>query len=80
MPLRRYPRGLHPHTKELRSDPPHVGGGWGFAAGSAAYLPLGGEVAPKARVGALEYSGQHDGEVTFEIALESAGALAFGAA
>jgi TP901-1 family phage major tail protein len=29
---------------------------------------------------ALEYSGNHDGEVTFEIALESAGALTFAAA
>lgn len=28
---------------------------------------------------ALDYSGAHDGEVTFEIALESAGALTFGA-
>jgi TP901-1 family phage major tail protein len=28
---------------------------------------------------ALEYSGQHNGEVMFELALESAGALAFGA-
>jgi TP901-1 family phage major tail protein len=29
---------------------------------------------------ALEYSGAHDGEVTFEIALESAGAISFAAA
>ena len=28
---------------------------------------------------ALEYSGAHNGEVTFDIALESAGAIAFGA-
>ncbi|WP_313196891.1 phage major tail protein, TP901-1 family [Rhizobium sp.] len=28
---------------------------------------------------ALEYSGEHNGEVRFELALESAGALAFGA-
>jgi TP901-1 family phage major tail protein len=28
---------------------------------------------------ALEYAGNHDGEVTFEIALESAGALSFAA-
>jgi TP901-1 family phage major tail protein len=28
---------------------------------------------------ALEYSGRHDGEVQFEIALESAGLLTFGA-
>jgi TP901-1 family phage major tail protein len=27
---------------------------------------------------ALEYSGQHNGEIMFELALESAGALAFG--
>lgn len=32
------------------------------------------------QIGALEFAGQHDGEVTFEIALESAGALAFEAA
>jgi len=32
------------------------------------------------QITALEYSGNHDGEVTFEIALESAGALAFAAA
>jgi predicted secreted protein len=30
-------------------------------------------------VTALEYSGQHDGEILFELALESAGALTFGA-
>lgn len=29
---------------------------------------------------ALEYAGNHDGEVTFDIALESAGALTFGGA
>jgi TP901-1 family phage major tail protein len=28
---------------------------------------------------ALEYAGRHDGEMTFEIALESAGALSFAA-
>lgn len=28
---------------------------------------------------ALEYSGAHDGEMTFDIALESAGAISFGA-
>jgi len=32
------------------------------------------------QVTALEYSGNHDGEVTFEVALESAGAIAFEAA
>jgi TP901-1 family phage major tail protein len=31
------------------------------------------------QITALEYAGNHDGEVTFEIALESAGALTFGA-
>lgn len=31
------------------------------------------------QVTALEYAGSHDGELTFEIALESAGALSFGA-
>lgn len=29
------------------------------------------------QITALEYSGNHDGEVTFEVALESAGAVAF---
>lgn len=32
------------------------------------------------QVTALEYSGAHDGEVTFEIALESAGAISFASA
>lgn len=32
------------------------------------------------QITALEYSGNHDGEVTFEIALESAGAISFAAA
>jgi TP901-1 family phage major tail protein len=31
------------------------------------------------QITALEYSGQHDGEVTFEMALESAGELTFAA-
>jgi TP901-1 family phage major tail protein len=31
------------------------------------------------QVSALEYSGNHDGEVTFEIAMESAGAISFAA-
>jgi predicted secreted protein len=30
-------------------------------------------------VTALDYAGNHDGEVTFEIALESAGAVSFAA-
>ena len=32
------------------------------------------------QISALEYSGSHDGEVAFELALESAGALSFAAA
>ncbi len=32
------------------------------------------------QVTALEYAGEHDGEVTFELALESAGAISFAAA
>jgi TP901-1 family phage major tail protein len=32
------------------------------------------------QVTALEYSGEHDGELAYEIALESAGAIAFAAA
>lgn len=32
------------------------------------------------QITALEYAGSHDGEVTFELALESAGAVAFEAA
>lgn len=32
------------------------------------------------QVTSLEYTGNHDGEVTFDMALESAGALTFGAA
>lgn len=43
-------------------------------------VPDFGTVAGPFQVSALEYSGQHDGEVTFDIALESAGALTFGAA
>ena len=31
------------------------------------------------QIASLEYGGQHDGEVTFEIALESAGSLTFAA-
>jgi hypothetical protein len=31
------------------------------------------------QITALEYSGSHDGEVVYEIALESAGALSFAA-
>lgn len=32
------------------------------------------------QITALEYAGEHDGEVTFELALESAGAIGFAAA
>ena len=32
------------------------------------------------QIAALEYSGQHDGEVAFDMSLESAGALSFSAA
>lgn len=31
------------------------------------------------QVTALEYSGEHNGEIRFELALESAGSLTFGA-
>jgi len=43
-------------------------------------IPDFGTVTGPFQIVALEYSGRHDGEVTFEIALESAGALAFAAA
>lgn len=42
-------------------------------------IPDFGTVTGPFQITALEYSGSHDGEVLFEIALESAGALAFGA-
>ena len=32
------------------------------------------------QVTALEYAGEHDGELSYEVALESAGAIAFTAA
>lgn len=44
---------------------------WQFA------IPDFGTVAGAFQITALEYSGSHDGEVTFEIALESAGPVAF---
>ena len=54
-----------------------------FFAGSIAdwqiVIPDFGTVSGSFQVAALEYSGTHDGEILFEIALESAGALAFGA-
>ncbi len=43
-------------------------------------IPDFGTVQGPFQVTSLEYTGNHDGEVTFEIALESAGAIAFTAA
>lgn len=43
-------------------------------------IPDFGTVSGPFQVAALEYSGAHDGEILFEIALESAGALIFEAA
>ena len=40
-------------------------------------IPEFGTVTGPFQITALEYAGRHDGEMTFEIALESAGALAF---
>ena len=40
-------------------------------------VPDFGTVAGQFQITALEYSGNYDGELTFEIALESAGALSF---
>jgi TP901-1 family phage major tail protein len=45
-----------------------------------AIVPGFGTVAGPFQITSLEYSGTHDGEVTFETALESAGALTFEAA
>jgi TP901-1 family phage major tail protein len=45
-----------------------------------AIIPDFGTVQGPFQVGSLEYGGSHDAEVTFEIALESAGALTFTAA
>ena len=42
-------------------------------------IPDFGAVTGLFQVTALEYAGAHDGEVTFELALESAGQLSFGA-
>lgn len=54
-----------------------------FFAGTIAswqiVIPDFGTVTGPFQIAALEYSGVHDGEVLFEIALESAGALTFGA-
>ncbi|MBO9655499.1 phage major tail protein, TP901-1 family [Agrobacterium sp. SOY23] len=41
-------------------------------------IPDFGTIAGPFQIVALEYSGRHDGEVQFEIALESAGLLTFG--
>ncbi len=43
-------------------------------------VPDFGTIAGAFQVTALEYAGNHDGEVTYEIALESAGSLSFEAA
>lgn len=40
-------------------------------------IPDFGSVTGPFQASALEYSGQHNGEVTFELALESAGAISF---
>lgn len=40
-------------------------------------VPSFGTVAGAFQISSLEYAGNHDGEVTFEMALESAGALTF---
>ena len=49
----------------------------GTIAGWQVIIPDFGTVAGPFQIAALEYSGAHDGEVAFEIALESAGALTF---
>ena len=43
-------------------------------------VPDFGTIAGPFQVTALEYSGEHDGELAYEIALESAGAITFAAA
>lgn len=43
-------------------------------------LPDFGTITGPFQITALEYAGNHDAEVTFEVALESAGAITFGAA
>ncbi|MCE7873466.1 MAG: phage major tail protein, TP901-1 family [Hyphomicrobiales bacterium] len=56
----------------------------GFFSGAVAdwqlAIPHFGTVEGPFQITALEYTGNHDGEVTFDIALESAGALSFAAA
>lgn len=49
-------------------------GSWQFA------IPDFGTVEGSFQVTALEYTGNHDGEVTFEVALESAGTVSFAVA
>lgn len=51
----------------------------GTIAGWQVVIPDFGTVTGPFQIASLEYSGAHDGEVLFEIALESAGALTFGA-
>lgn len=51
----------------------------GTITGWQIVIPDFGTVAGPFQIAALEYSGAHDGEVLFEIALESAGQLTFGA-
>jgi TP901-1 family phage major tail protein len=43
-------------------------------------VPDFGTIAGPFQVTGLEYAGEHDGEVSYDIALESAGALTFAAA
>ena len=52
----------------------------GGVAGFQAVIPDFGTVTGRFQVTALEYAGEHNGEVTFEATLESAGALSFAAA
>ncbi|MDX3927442.1 MAG: phage major tail protein, TP901-1 family [Shinella sp.] len=51
----------------------------GAVLGWQVVIPDFGTVAGPFQIAALEYSGAHDGEVLFELSLESAGALSFGA-
>ncbi|WP_099865117.1 phage major tail protein, TP901-1 family [Pararhizobium haloflavum] len=52
----------------------------GTIAGWQVIIPSFGTVSGPFQITALEYAGRHDGEITFEIALESAGQLSFGGA
>ena len=51
----------------------------GSIVGWQVVIPDFGVVSGPFQITALDYSGNHDGELAFEAALESAGALAFGA-